>query len=455
MALAPAALADDGMPAQSDPAAAALAMVDDALAGTRHARPGGRDRRRPADGAPRRVQAPSTDPAPAAAPETVPAAAAEPNQAMEPHPSPPPPPDTASGTIAARGGGRPGADIGRAMRFAAAADVAAELELPRRSINRWPTQYQPAAGSCAGSECPVAGCACPGAGRAGLELGLDVELWRLEAADTAACDPGQRSADELELELERGIATRRSPLPRNKEPAIRHAVSACRYAISAAQCQCDDSDRQSRRQRAGDADERRLRSRRRRGFGRRSGWPFRRPPRLPAASSVPARGTGHAGRRDGRGEARQARCRARSKSSPLRTTRGARHPPRSPSSRRPPTGPHGPSCRSGSSPQTPKHTAAARSTVGPPGTRHTPRRAPVIPVGSPAVPAPRAAPTAVAPGSPCCSCRSCLRSSTVRAGRFGTSRRRWAGRTARGRSGLADLALLQQSSGPPIGPVTQ
>ena len=35
-----------------------------------------------------------------------------------------------------------------------------------------------------------------------MELGLDVELWRLEAAGAAACDLRWRTADELELELE-------------------------------------------------------------------------------------------------------------------------------------------------------------------------------------------------------------------------------------------------------------
>ena len=142
MALAPAALADDGMPAQSDPAAAALAMVDDALAGTPMLDPA-TIVAAVLPTVPPVVQAPSTDPAPAAAPETVPAAAAEPNQAMEPHPSPPPPPEQPH-VLSPLEAAADLAPISVADALPAAADVAAEPEAAPQ-YQPVATQYQPAA----------------------------------------------------------------------------------------------------------------------------------------------------------------------------------------------------------------------------------------------------------------------------------------------------------------------
>jgi hypothetical protein len=91
LAVAPTATAQGAPPDATSPAAAALALVDDALAGMPPLEVAAAAAQL-ATVPPATAETTPVPPAPVAAPEAVPAAAAEPNPAMEPHPSPPPPP---------------------------------------------------------------------------------------------------------------------------------------------------------------------------------------------------------------------------------------------------------------------------------------------------------------------------------------------------------------------------
>ena len=137
LAAAPAARGDDGLTASYDPAAAALALADAAVAGV------------PID--PEAVAAevsavvPPAEPLPAvevATPEAVTAAAAEPNPAMEPHPSPPPPQPEAVAPAPVEPSPEP-----VAVSPAAVVEPAPAAAFEPAQYQPAPSQYQPAVSS--------------------------------------------------------------------------------------------------------------------------------------------------------------------------------------------------------------------------------------------------------------------------------------------------------------------